>query len=362
MNRKHIKALTGVRGLAALWVLFHHLVSQYPLSGVLPEWAEHVAKKGWLGVDLFFLLSGFVISYVHQNDFKERITSGELKRFAVLRFARVYPVHFVTTVALIPIYLIGSNFFSYQSPADAFTLSKLFYSLSLTNGLGITDSVGWNSPSWSVGSEVFVYLLFPFLTYFIFAKKMSTLACLAGCIAILMITTSIGWHFSDGERYFASWEANILRVTSEFMIGCFLFNICKNNEKQSFWWLADIAFISILLLVIFKVPGQWDVLFIIAFAALVYGLFEDKGAVASQLGNRVWIYLGEISYSVYLCHAVIFMVLNSLFQKVFSTDIGLHIVAASLLYVAATWLVSHFMYYHLEIKARDRIKKAFLKK
>ena len=170
MNRRQIKALTVLRGFAALWVLLHHIVNQYPLKGALPDWVEYVAMKGWLGVDLFFILSGFVISYVHQNDFREGITPAGWKRFMVLRFSRVYPVHVALTVALIPIYLIASNFFHYQSPADAFTLSKLFYSLSLTNGLGIPNSIGWNSPSWSVGSEAFVYLLFPFLTFFIFSR------------------------------------------------------------------------------------------------------------------------------------------------------------------------------------------------
>ncbi|AMO54374.1 hypothetical protein GZ77_22680 [Endozoicomonas montiporae] len=362
MDRKHIKALTGVRGVAALWVFFHHIINQYPLNGSLPESVKNVADTGWLGVDLFFILSGFVISYVHQKDFEDGVTATSWKNFMILRFARVYPVHFFTTMALVVIYLSASVLFHYESKVEAFTFSKLVYSLTLTNGFGIPESRGWNIPSWSVSTEAFAYLVFPWLTYLVFSRKMSMLTCLISCIAILLCTTAIGWYLSDGEKYFSGWETNVIRILSEFSIGCLLFNIFKQNTKYALWWLGEVAFIAIIVMTWLQVPHQWDVLYIMALAVLVIALTEDKGLLARCLGRRIWIYLGEISYSVYLCHWLVFMVFNYLFQKLLSVDVGWHTALAVLVYVAVTWLVSHVTYYHLEVKARLYIKDRFLKK
>lgn len=361
MSRKHIKSLTGIRGFAALWVFLHHITTQYPFENSLPAWLKSFADKGWLGVDLFFVLSGFIISYVHQNDFNKGITYDSCKRFIILRFARVYPVHFATTIALIPIYLLSVQFFNYYSPVDAFSIPKLLYSLSLTNGLGITNSVGWNSPSWSVGSEAFAYLLFPILTFFILRYRISIITNFIACIIIFAITTTIGWHLSDGQRYFSSWEMNLLRITSEFLIGCFLFNIFKQDIKLKLWILADISFIGIMILTIFNIPSCYDMLFIIAFGCLILGLSEDKGLLANILQKKSSIYLGEISYSIYLCHGIVFMVLNALLQKILDVNIVWHYVIAAFLYVLVTWASSHIVYSYIEVKARNYLKEKLLK-
>ena len=296
MNKKHIHSLTGVRGLAALLVFVYHISTRYPVEGSFPDWLQYIAKNGWLGVDVFFILSGFVISYVHQKDFSGSLTFASWKRFMILRLARIYPVHFVTTI--IPIVVLSGYFFNYQSEADAFTLPKLIYSLTLTNGFDIPNSVGWNPVSWSVSSEMFAYLLFPFLTFFIFSRKLSIAQCVLGCVILILTTVALAWHLSDGERTVFNWFEKLLRVTSEFMLGCFLFNIYKQNEKDGLWWLADTSFVVIVLLIVFQMPVQFNIVFIIAFGVLILGLSEDKGIVASQLSNRFWVYLGEISYSV----------------------------------------------------------------
>ena len=352
--RKQIRALTGIRGVVALWVMVHHLVTQYAIAGNAPDWLEAIAYKGWLGVDLFFILSGFVISYVHQKDFQEGVTVRSYWRFTVLRFARVYPVHFVTTVSLIPIYLFASHFFNYQSPVHAFTVSKLAYNLTLTNGLGIEGSVGLNAPSWSVGSEVFAYLLFPFLT-FIVMGRLPAWASLPGCLLIIVITTGIGWSLSDGERYIASWSVNLLRIASEFSIGCLLYNLYQQKQETDFWWLSVAATIALVIMVALGIPNRWDVLFIAAFALLIIGLAKDTGPVARVLSTRCLTYLGEISYSIYLCHGVIFMILNSTLPKILQPDNLVHASIAAVIYLSGVWLTSHLTYKLVEVKARRYI-------
>lgn len=157
--RQNIGALTGIRGFAALWVVLHHALSAYPfLSNHFI--ITNFLQKGWLGVDLFFILSGFVISFVHQYEFTT-LRFYRFKIFLLLRLSRIYPAHLIMLLSLIPIVCIAQFLFHYHSPIDQFSLSKFFYSLFVLNGWGFSASDGWNVPSWSVSSEWFAYLCFP---------------------------------------------------------------------------------------------------------------------------------------------------------------------------------------------------------
>ena len=78
-----LKPLTSIRGLAAIWVVFFHYNRTFELS-----------QMGYLGVDLFFILSGFIISYVYMDKFSSsELVSKNIKRFLALRLARIYPLH-----------------------------------------------------------------------------------------------------------------------------------------------------------------------------------------------------------------------------------------------------------------------------
>src|SRR3977135_1159967 len=92
MAREKIDSLTGLRGIAALWVALYHGVGALPIEGAIPAVVRNIVGCGWLAVDLFFVLSGYVISYVHQRDFV-RVTPSEYLRFLKLRIARIYPAH-----------------------------------------------------------------------------------------------------------------------------------------------------------------------------------------------------------------------------------------------------------------------------
>ena len=145
---------------------------------------------------------------------------------------RIYPVHLVTTLALVPIFLLASTLFNYHSPADAFSLSKLLFSISLTNGFGLENSVGWNAPSWSVSSEFFAYLCFPFLAALLFRASLSMLQCFAIMAAVFALTISLGWGLTDRQSYFAGWQFVLLRVLSEFLVGMLILGYTKLPKSR----------------------------------------------------------------------------------------------------------------------------------
>ena len=117
-------------------------------------------------------------------------------------------------------FFFASTLFNYHSPADAFSLSKLLFSMSLTNGFGFENSVGWNAPSWSVSSEFFAYLCFPFLAALLFRASLSMLQCFAIMAAVFALTISLGWGLTDRQSYFAGWQFVLLRVLRNFWSAC----------------------------------------------------------------------------------------------------------------------------------------------
>src|SRR5689334_9429569 len=82
------RALTGIRGVAALWVVLFHLPN--PLAGTA---FAQVLSRGYLGVDLFFILSGFVLSYAYRDALPEKPMVRQALRFYAVRLARIYPLH-----------------------------------------------------------------------------------------------------------------------------------------------------------------------------------------------------------------------------------------------------------------------------
>lgn len=361
MTKRHISALTGIRGFAAIWVLLHHLVSQSPFIGNNYHWVEVLAQKGWLGVDLFFILSGFVISYVYHDDFSDRLTYTAYRRFLILRFARVYPVHIFTTLALIPIYLTASYLFSYESLVNAFSLEKLLYSITLTNGIGIENSVGWNVPSWSVSAECFAYLLFPLVTWLVYSRQMSIFTCIYISAAILITTIMLGLLQSDMTQYMLPWSGTLVRISAEFSLGCLLYNIYKQLPDQFYNHYANFAFACLILLIGLNLPSQWDFLFLLSFIFLVFGLTNNDSLISSMMSHRVCIYLGEISYSIYLSHTIVFMVLGALYDKFIPAEY-FHTGVIAFIYIVTVIAVSHILFNVIEKKSRDMIKNIFLYK
>ncbi len=150
---REILALTGLRALAALWVILFHLRPE--LKATLPGWERSIdfaLMPGYLGVDLFFVLSGFIISYNYAgqlSSFSWRAYTG----FLWARLSRLYPVHIFTLFILV--ILVGlAPWLGLQIEDEAiFTLDGLLRSLVLCHGWTLPIEKHWNIPSWSISAE-----------------------------------------------------------------------------------------------------------------------------------------------------------------------------------------------------------------
>lgn len=353
--RQNIGALTGIRGFAALWVVLHHALPAYPfLSNHFI--INNFLRKGWLGVDLFFILSGFVISYVHQHEFKT-LQFYRFKTFLLLRLSRIYPAHFATLLSLVPIVCMSQLLFNYHSSIDQFSLSKFFYSLFLLNGWGFNGSDGWNIPSWSVSSEWFAYLCFPFIA-FLLCKLKSAKSYLVLIVLIYVILFSLAIVLNDAHKFMLSWHLTLIRVSSEFLTGCCLFNInCKSEPSSTKDYMVLISIVSMGILCILSIASIFDGVIIIIFTFLIYGLSKAGPITTKLFANRTMLYLGRISYSIYLVHDIVLMTSNQIIKKTIGQS-GLTLqVLLFLSYIALTIIFAHLLFNLIEEPIRTMAKR-----
>jgi peptidoglycan/LPS O-acetylase OafA/YrhL len=299
---EYLPALTGLRFVLALWVIVHHIAGRGSLLGIwtgtLPLAAQRLSHEGYLAVQTFFILSGFVLARSYL-----RVSWGrdDLIRYSVARFARVYPVYLVS-LAIVSPFMVQTL----ARPGRTFTgkAALLFdYGFVLqgwNGGLG----VGWNTPAWSLSCEIFFYLLFPLLlTGMRSAGWRTAFAVLAAAfvIPVLLAHAQVPWswkpvhHLSDFAAGIAS--AKLFEKLRPTLMG------------RGFWLYIPALVLGILVIIYPRVmEGTYgDVstaLRPLNVAALI-GLAMGGGAAARVLSSSAAEYLGKASYSMYILHVPI---------------------------------------------------------
>ena len=133
-----LPSLTGVRGIAALWVVLFHLQQYGDAFGLPAMTGLPILRTGWAGVDLFFVLSGFVLMLVHERDFP-CLAWAPAARFAWLRFFRVYPLATVVLLLILLLTLLDPGFTAYWAHSAIphnFTVSSFFRTLESLISMG----------------------------------------------------------------------------------------------------------------------------------------------------------------------------------------------------------------------------------
>ena len=186
-SQVEIAPLTSIRGVAALWVVAFHLfknLSHHGIALTAGTVAWRALSAGQFAVDVFFVLSGFIIAQTYPS-----LTVGGIPEFLFKRFVRVYPLHLVVLGLMVPcVFIMGLLGRSPVDP-DYFAYSALPYHFTMTFAW-FGHPIGWNAPAWSVSIELLAYAVFPGLL--MFAKRLPAPArivlatlCVAASIAIL---------------------------------------------------------------------------------------------------------------------------------------------------------------------------------
>jgi peptidoglycan/LPS O-acetylase OafA/YrhL len=365
MNRE-ILSLTSLRGLAALYVLLFHFEGAYgpifyPLSKV-----SKIIEHGYLGVDVFFILSGFIIYHVYGATF-EKTSPTHIRSFLVARFARIWPLHtFMLLLWLCGI--IGSSVLRTGAPPiggfrffggnDAISFGT---NILMIHAWGFHDALTWNRVSWSVSAEWFAYLAFP-IVLVAFRRlgtivKTSVLA--VATFSVLMVAVHIHGNL---ETMMSGWS--LLRVECEFVIGMCVYRAYEglqatNMTPRTVDLLTLTLTASFLTIVHMGAP---DILVVPMVAALIPVLALTRGRISDLLSRQTLVYLGTISYSIYMVHLAV----RTLYVEVVKPHLGTVLsasyplsAAAMGIVVAITLTMAALAYHLVEKPARSAIRAAF---
>lgn len=295
----NIRSLTSIRGFAAWWVVLYHF------RGLLFSWGNPQLigffARGYVAVDLFFELSGFVIA-LNYSSFFQSGRFAEMPHFLALRLARIYPLHLFVLCAMtinpLALLLTGHTVIpSRYSPTD-FVLSVL-----LVQNWGFTDHLVWNGPAWSISTEWLAYLIFPVFVWMLAVVNQSRAKLLLSMAAILfllgMAARMVGGLGNDIPHF------GVVRCLFEFLLGMNLYYLTECTRRYN--WLSLLCFIAGLAATGAFVAGwQPDYTVVpIGFLLIVYGL-SDRSMMASRiLWLRGFEAIGLISYSTYMVHSLV---------------------------------------------------------
>ncbi len=286
-----LRPLTSLRFFAAMWVVAFHFWPN--LQPVRPDFVA----KGYLGVELFFVLSGFILSHVYLESFKAKRFG--YRDFIWARLARIYPMH-VAIIAGLGL-LIGALALAGVHAGDKLIIwSSLPAHLTLTQAWGLAPNGGWNHPSWSISAEWFAYLTFP-----VFATAAVALWArpfLAVGLAVLLLGALYlvfpiftGFPLTEATMF---WGA--LRIVPCFALGCALWLVWRSGRITSLntaLAIAAVGLVGLIATVILQGPDLVSVLFC---ASLILGLGLAARSRSAILSQGWLVYLGEVSFAIYM--------------------------------------------------------------
>ncbi|MEH2280666.1 MAG: acyltransferase [Nostoc sp.] len=305
MNKK-LNLLQVYRGLAAVLVVLTHgnlILSREMHQGDLLQ----IFHFGWIGVDFFFVLSGFIIFYIHQSDIGK---PNKLKSFIFKRFIRVYPLYWSILSIKILVSLFNTNKDSiYQRSPDeiikAILLLPQDHSILESNFIGV---------SWTLSYEVFFYCIFALLI--LKNTKISQSIIVAWIIGIILNLLNL---LPIGESFLLGFIFNERNL--EFVLGCLA---AYTISKYQFKFATSLIYASIFLLVISVINTRYKEFDVSGIPSLVaYGIpftLLIIGSVYLELSKtvnipQILIYIGNASYSIYLTHGFFLSNIVKIFTK-----------------------------------------------
>lgn len=288
-----VPQLTGVRAIAAGLVLFLHLDQQY--GHFIETWLPPVAK-GYLGVDIFFILSGLIISHVYGNSSSASTVRGYTK-FIWYRAARLYPMHILTLAGLFFMVairgLLDTNFWQ---------MDTILYHLLMLHAW--QEELTWNLPAWSISAEWAAYLVFPCFA-FVVLKLRNPLFSLSVVIALFVLFELVVVQNGVARSFLG--VAAAVRISAEFAFGVLLYRGVQ-SLKPSIWYdlVAVLAFMAV-----FFVPEIPALAQILLLGVFVGALTMVNGPMKAFLSNRLMVLLGHASYAVYMVHFPVIKVIQN---------------------------------------------------
>ncbi len=348
--RNDLPALTGIRGIAAWLVVLFHV--RLAMLATLPSEAIHALGRGYLAVDLFFMLSGFVL-YLNYSDRLRAEGLAAVPAFLGRRIARIWPLHAVILCAAIAFALV--RIATGRGDSAHYPFAELPLHILLMQNWGFTAQLTWNDPAWSISCELAAYLAFPWLAMRVDWRRVAPVAALGSFAALAAIIAAIyAWAGAESLNH-AIPRLGLIRALCEFTMGTILCGLwLRWRDRGLALGLAAGAVGAIALAVTFAglIPEPAAVPTALAGLLLVIALLPEAG---NPLTWRPVVYLGEISYSTYLVHFLLFV----LFKILFVADGRAVPIATIGLFLAMVLAASVLLHHFVERPAQKALNRRF---
>lgn len=302
--QQRFDVLDALRGLCALLVVFFHL----PVSSHLHPLA--LFRHGYLFVDFFFVLSGFVIAHAYGG----RLGSvKDLGPFLIKRLGRVWPLHAVMLAAFVGLELCRLWFhFDAATPfARDRSVEAIFTNLLLIQSFNIHPYLTWNGPAWSISVEMGAYVVFAAIM--VLAPRRFTAISLLLIVAGALIVLTQSTRFMN-----TTYNFGFPRAAYGFFLGCLVHRIWLMKPPTFSpvvaGWLQLICLVVVGGYVSYA-QGPWTVAAPLFFAVSIWIFAEERGLVSRILSVRPMLALGHWSYSIYMVHMFVITIMLILARK-----------------------------------------------
>lgn len=348
--RVEIRSLTGLRGLAAALVVLYHIVQRDEYLGHV---TGNVLHHGYLAVDLFFVLSGFVIAMNYAGYFEAGVSKVLYAKFLAHRFARIYPLYLALTLVAIAkfcmlVFVLG------VAPAYL-AISDMIASLLLIQnwGFGFNGVIG---PSWSVSVEVIAYLIFPFLIVFFRWNAVRAAFLLALCVVAEFVVASSHLGLAGPMDVVEAHSLlPLVRCLAGFALGVITFWGSKNTNVRALGSRSTIALATVATLVALVAFNVHDLVVVAIFPALLICSSCESKIVRQLFANKVAYNLGLLSYAIYLVHPLVIQPFDRIEHRL-EANMGVtaHLLTIALALVAV-WTSAHVLFRFVERPSRKLV-------
>ena len=335
-----IRSLTGLRGVAACLVVAYHYTGGGAGFGPFAPFV----LRGYQAVDLFFVLSGYVMALTYGRTLRIGGGGKAYLLFLGRRLGRVYPLYLAVTLVCLAL------------AAPGWSGMAVLANLGMVQAWGLADSIG--GPTWSISTEFAAYVAFPVLLV-LTARWTSSLVAAAACVALLAFVAGqdaaalhqvpVGQVLRHGplDVFGAATPFPLLRCIAGFTLGLAAFRLAQVPVLAR--WAAvpaagDISALTVAALLFW--PGT-DVLLAAAFVPLVASLAAGRSQAARLLGRPAIHWLGVVSYSIYLVHRPVEDVVRPALTASLQALHVPHVFSASAALTVLPMLVISSLTYHL---------------
>ena len=333
-----IRQLTGIRFVAAAWVLLYHLQGPLNTLGLLgiPVFAD-VLRVGRLGVDLFFALSGFILTHTYLTRLGPGLRARKTVDFWWLRLARIYPVHLVMLVIAGVAVVAEARVLGEEPDRDWLNPIDFVKNLLLVQEWGPEPQRGWNFVAWSLSMEWLAYLIFPLLILVLWQVHRRLPTWTLGLLWALVLTPLVVYGLSTGDPYYTDNWGSTFRILTEFTAGAiaYLFVLRMLGGRSDGDASPSVERAAAILAVVLPLAviagawflGQWPpaqppgadlggdteplppyyhLLLVPLLIAWIAALALSRRGLARFLATKTLVLGGFISYSLYMTHLIWF--------------------------------------------------------